>query len=175
MFNFVLALIIIIPYCIGLYRCFPEESKMFCFTLAKSFTMKVHQWLFSGIVNEKLIASLSQMLTLASKLYTLKVFISIDQFSGGFIIMTSTEKILDVFQASWKCCIYFIDTEKGIILCLCCSATTGLFQNVYPNTRCSLFPELLNSVDFFASNHCCVAFHVICNFCCFPFYFLLLI
>ena len=88
--------------------------------------MKVQQLLFSGIVNEKFIVCLSKMLTLTSKLYTMKALITTDQFSGGFIIMTNTEEILDVFQASWKCGIYSIDTVPGITLCLCCSATTGL-------------------------------------------------
>ena len=162
MFNFVLALIIIIPYCIGLYCCFREESKKFCFTLAKSFTMKVQQWLFSGIVNEKFIAGLSQMLMLASKLYTLKALITIDQFSCGFIIITNTEKILDVFEASWKCGIYSIDTETGIILCLCCSATTGLLPNVYPTTRCSLFARIAEFCKLFCLKPllCCLLCHL---------------
>ena len=102
------------------------------------------------------------MLTLASKLYTLKAFITIDQFSGGFIIMTNTEKILDVLQASWKCGIYSIDPETGKILCLCCSATTGLLWNVYPTTRCSLFARIAEFCGLFCLTPllCCLLCHL---------------
>ena len=124
--------------------------------------MKVQQWLFSGKVNEKFIASLPQMLMLASKLYTLNALITTDQFSCGFIIMTNTEKILDVFQASWKCGIYSIDTETGIILCLCCSTTTGLLQNVYPTTRCPLFARIAKFCGLFCLKPllCCLLCHL---------------